>query len=50
MQSFDIVRQIKPKNSFRVSAIVSNFDLDLDHLQEHFVGGGNFQMIGRWGL
>ena len=39
MQSFDIVKEIKPKNSFRVSAIVSNFDLDIDHLQEHFVGG-----------
>lgn len=46
MQSFDIVRQIKPKNSFRVSAIVSNFDLDLDHLQEHFVGG--WQLPDDW--
>lgn len=39
MQSFDIVKEIKPKNSFRVSAIISNFDLDIDHLQEHFKGG-----------
>ena len=39
MQSFDIVREIKPKKTFRTSAIISNFDLDVDHLQEHFIGG-----------
>ena len=39
MPSFDIVREIKPENSFRVSAIVSNFDLDIEHLEERFNGG-----------
>lgn len=38
MPSFDIVREIKPENSFRVSAIVSNFDLDIEHLEERFKG------------
>lgn len=38
MPSFDIVKEIKPENSFRVSAIVSNFDLDIEHLEEHFTG------------
>lgn len=49
MQSFNIVKEIKPKNTFRVSAIISNFDLDIDHLQENFKGGGNFPQIGRLG-
>ena len=39
MQSFNIVKEIKPKNTFRVSAIISNFDLDIDHLSENFKGG-----------
>ena len=38
MPSFDIVKDIKPESSYRVSAIVSNFDLDLDHLEERFAG------------
>lgn len=39
MQSFDIIKDIRPKKSFRTSAIISNFDLDIEHLQEHFKGG-----------
>lgn len=38
MPSFDIVKEIKPESSFRVSAIVSNFDLDIEHLEEHYTG------------
>lgn len=38
MPSFDIVKVIKPEKSFRVSAIISNFDLDINHLEEKFVG------------
>ena len=38
MPSFDIVKDIKPESSYRVSAIVSNFDLDLNHLEERFTG------------
>lgn len=38
MPSFDIVKEIKPEESYRVSAIVSNFDLNPDHLEERFTG------------
>ena len=38
MPRFDIVKDITPPRSFRVSSIVSNFDLDVDHLQERFAG------------
>jgi ABC-type ATPase with predicted acetyltransferase domain len=38
MPSFDIVKEVKPQNTFRVSNIVSNFDLDVEHIHEHFSG------------
>lgn len=38
MPSFDIVKEINPDNTFRVSNITNNFDLDLGHLREHFKG------------
>lgn len=38
MPSFDIVKEVKPQNTFRVSNIVSNFDLDVEHINEHFSG------------
>lgn len=38
MPSFDIVKHIRPEKSYRVSAIVSNFDLDVEHLTEEFKG------------
>ena len=38
MPSFDIVKEVKPENTFRTANIVSNFDLDVDHIREHFAG------------
>lgn len=38
MPSFDIVKQVEPANTFRVSSIVGNFDLDVEHIHEHFTG------------
>ena len=38
MPCFDIIKEVKPQNTFRVSNIVSNFDLDVEHINEHFVG------------
>lgn len=38
MPSFDIVKQIKPAASFRVSSVVNAFDIDLEHINEHFAG------------
>lgn len=38
MPSFDIVKTTTPENTFRASAIINNFDLDVSHLGEHFKG------------
>lgn len=40
MPSFDIVRDVKldDRRSFRVSSVINNFDLDVDHIREHFKG------------
>lgn len=38
MPSFNIVKEVKPENTFRTANIVSNFDLDVDHIREHFAG------------
>lgn len=38
MPSFDIVKEVKPGDSFRVSSVVNAFDLDVDHIGEHFQG------------
>lgn len=38
MPSFDIVREINPELTYRVSSVVSAFDLDIAHVKEHFTG------------
>lgn len=38
MPNFDIVKEIRPQNTFRVNSIVNNFDLDVEHIKEHFCG------------
>lgn len=38
MPNFDIVKEVHPDNTFRVNNIVNNFDLDLEHIHEHFTG------------
>lgn len=38
MPNFNIVKDVKPNNTFRVNSIVNNFDLDIEHIQENFVG------------
>lgn len=38
MPHFDIIKEVKPDNTFRVNSIVNNFDLDIDHIHEHFTG------------
>lgn len=38
MPSFDIIKDINPDNTFRVSSIVGAFDIDTQHIQEHFKG------------
>lgn len=38
MPNFDIVKEVHPDNTFRVNSIVNNFDLDIEHIHEHFTG------------
>lgn len=38
MPHFDIVKEVKPSDTFRVNSIINNFDLDVDHIHEHFAG------------
>ena len=40
MPSFNIVKNIKADSakSFRVNSIINNFDLDIEHITEHFTG------------
>ena len=48
MPSFDIVRRVELDEvpSFRVSSVMSNFDLDPEHIHEHFKG--NIDIEGRY--
>lgn len=38
MPSFNIIKKVNPDITFRVSSIVGAFDLDLEHVNEHFKG------------
>lgn len=38
MSSFDIVKKVHAPATFRTAAIISNFDIDIDHIDEHFTG------------
>jgi ABC-type ATPase with predicted acetyltransferase domain len=38
MPSFDIIKESKPKETFRVSNVLNAFDLDINKVKEHFKG------------
>jgi ABC-type ATPase with predicted acetyltransferase domain len=38
MPNFNIVKEVKPKKSFRVSSVIGKFDLQTEHIKEHFEG------------
>lgn len=38
MPSFDIVKEIRPNKTFRISSIIGKFDLESEHVKERFVG------------
>lgn len=38
MPSFDIVKKITPPNTFRAKSVIGNFDIDVEHICEHFHG------------
>lgn len=46
MPHFDIVKENKPDMTFRVSKIQADFDVKLEHSNEHFVG--NIEMPTDW--
>ena len=48
MQHFDIVREAKPKKSFRVASVMGMFDLQTDQVKEHFVGDIDIEQDGDW--
>jgi ABC-type ATPase with predicted acetyltransferase domain len=38
MPSFDIIKESRPKESFRVSSVLNAFNLDIEKVKEHFKG------------
>lgn len=48
MPSFDIVREVNPKKSFRVASILGGFDLQSENIKEHFVG--NIDLPKDWSI
>ena len=38
MPNFNIIKEVKPKKSFRVSSVIGKFDLQTEHIKEQFEG------------
>ena len=38
MPSFDIIKESKPEETFRISSVLNAFDLDIEKVKEHFTG------------
>lgn len=38
MPTFDIIKEVKPKQTFRVASVIGKFDLQSEHIVEHFKG------------
>ena len=38
MPNFNILRESKPKKTFRVASVMGKFDLQTEHIKEHFEG------------
>lgn len=43
MPSFDIIRESKPLDTYRVASVVGAFDLDVNKIKEHFKGNINIE-------
>ena len=48
MPSFDIVRTSQPTDSFRVQSIIGTYDLQQQHVTEHFTG--NIELPEKWNI
>jgi ABC-type polar amino acid transport system ATPase subunit/GNAT superfamily N-acetyltransferase len=46
MPTFDIVREVKPKQTFRVASVIGKFDLQSENIVEHF--SGNIDIDDKW--
>lgn len=46
MPTFDIVKETKPKKSFRVASVIGRFDLQSNHIKERFTG--NIDLTVNW--
>ena len=38
MPSFNIIREVKPSRTYRVAAVMGQFDLQTEHIVERFRG------------
>jgi ABC-type ATPase with predicted acetyltransferase domain len=50
MPNFDIVKEVKPKETFRVASVIGKFDLQSNHIKEHFKGDINLKNDWQVGL
>lgn len=46
MPHFDIVKDVCPKKTFRIASVLGMFDIQTEHIQEHFVG--DIDLSGDW--
>lgn len=46
MPTFDIIKEVKPKQTFRVASVIGKFDLQSEHIVEHFQG--NIDIDENW--
>lgn len=46
MPTFDIIKEVKPKQTFRVASVIGKFDLKSEHIIEHFKG--NIDISDNW--
>jgi len=50
MPYFDILKESKPKKTFRVSSVMGKFDLQTEHIKEHFKGNIDIPDVWQIGL
>jgi len=46
MPTFDIIKEIKPKETFRIASVIGRFDLQSNHITERFKG--NIDIDNNW--
>ena len=46
MPNFNILRESKPKKTFRVASVMGKFDLQTEHIKEQFEG--NIDLQDNW--